>query len=283
MKLGAKLVAGFLVVALVLIAIGGLALVLQEKVKVVKAEVEEVRDEQDSMLEFGFAIYEEDAMAARCFTTFQVSEMDDYILEKNNAHAANLVMSEALLSDLQESTGHGVHEEIARDFQEVRDILEKAHVCFTENATLYANFQLTDVTDVLITLNNLTETAMNDETMGITNIINMMDGRISELEDDENTALATLNNSIMLGMVVAVVLAIGIGLSLSRNMTSRLSNMIDAARSIKTGNLNVSVDEAGNDEISELGKAFNQMIMSVRLVAGDMGMDDEPDTGKPGN
>ena len=261
--------------------------------KDVKAEVEEVRDEQNNMLELGFAIYEEDAMAARCFTTFQVSEIDDYILEKNNAHTANLAMSEALLSDLKGRTGSEVHEEIVSDFQEVKDILDEAHTCFTENATLYANYQLTDVSDVLIALNEMTEIAMNDDTMGITNIIDMMDGRISELEEDENAALSALNNSILIGMVVAVILAIGIGMVLSKSMTSRLSNMIDAARSIKTGNLNVSVDEAGNDEISELGKAFNQMIMSVRLVAGDMGMDDETDTeehkssedysGKPGN
>ena len=275
MKLGAKLVAGFLVVALVLIAIGGLATVLQEKVKDVKAEVEEVQNEQENMLEFGFAIYDEYAMAVRCFTTFQVSEIDDYILEKNNTHVANLAMSEMLLSDFQDNTGSEVHEEIARDFQDVQDILDEAHICFTENATLYANYQLADVSDVLINLNNLTEIAMNDETIGISNIIDMMDDRISELEDDENAALDTLNNSILLGMVVAVVLAIGIGLALSRTMTTRLSNMIDAARNIKTGNLNVSVDESGSDEISELGKAFNQMIMSVRLVAGDMGMIDE--------
>ncbi|MCK5398113.1 MAG: hypothetical protein KAJ33_07690, partial [Thermoplasmata archaeon] len=135
MKLGAKLVAGFLVVALVLIAIGGLAMVLQENVKNIKAEVEEVREEQDNILEFGFAIYEENAMAARCFTTFQVSEIDDYILAKNNTHVANLAMSEALLSDFEESTGHGIHEEIANDFQEVKNILDEAHECFTENAT----------------------------------------------------------------------------------------------------------------------------------------------------
>ena len=280
MKLGAKLVAGFLVVALVLIAIGGLALVLQEKVNDVKAEVEEVRDEQDNMLEFGFAIYEEDAMAARCFTTFQVSEIDDYILEKNNAHAANLAMSEALLSDFQGKAG-SEHEEIISDFQEVQDILDEAHVCFTENASLYANFQLADVSDVLVKLNNMTEIAMNDETMGNSNIIDMMDDRISELEEDEKYASTLLNQSIIISIVVAVVLAVGIGLALSKSMTSRLSNMIDAAKSIKTGNVNVSVDEAGNDEISELGKAFNQMIMSVRLVAGDMGMMDEPEEHEP--
>ena len=164
-----------------------------------------------------------------------------------------------------------------------RQDTHNAHVCFTENATLYANFQLTDVSDVLVKLNSMTEIAMNDETMGISNIIDMMDDRISDLEDDENNASTLLNHSIIIGIVVAVILAVGIGLALSKSMTSRLTNMIDAARNIKTGNLNVSVDETGNDEISELGKAFNQMIMSVRLVAGDMDMDDEPDTGKPGN
>lgn len=293
MKLGVKLVSGFLIVALVLIAIGGVAVVLQDKVKDVKTEVEELRVEQDNMLEFGFAIYDEYVMAVKCFTTFQVSEMDYYILEKNRSHAANLVMSNRLLSDFQERTGSELHEEIIDDFQEVQNILDYAHKCFTENSTLYAHFLLPDVTDVLITLNSTTENAMNNETIGINNIISMMENRISILENDENNAFTTLNQSILFGMIVAVVLAVGIGLALSNTMTSRLSNMIDAARKIKKGNMNVSVDEAGNDEIAELGKAFNQMIMSVRLVAGDMDMMDEPgleehgesekDAGEPGN
>jgi nitrogen fixation/metabolism regulation signal transduction histidine kinase len=49
--------------------------------------------------------------------------------------------------------------------------------------------------------------------------------------------------------------------------------MTEAAKKIREGNLEVSVDEKGSDEIAELGKAFNQMILSVRLVAGEMGMD----------
>ncbi|MCK5038183.1 MAG: HAMP domain-containing protein, partial [Thermoplasmata archaeon] len=46
--------------------------------------------------------------------------------------------------------------------------------------------------------------------------------------------------------------------------------MAEAARKVKNGDLNVSVKEDGNDEIADLAKAFNQMILSVRFVVGSM-------------
>lgn len=283
MKLGAKLVAGFLIIALVLIAIGGLAFILQQKVNDIKQNVDDVRAEQDSMLEFGFSQYDEHAMAVRCFTTYNPVDVDNYIALKESMHTDNSIASNAILSGLQENaTDCEDHQEMADDFTVIISTLEEAHDCFEENATLYANYQLSqaDVSEVLGFLSEKNDEVMSDPAFGISNIVNAMDMKILDLESEEEQASNTLNLSIQLGMVAAVLLAILIGLALSRTMTSRLGNMMDAARNIKGGNLNVSVDEAGSDEISELAKAFNQMIMSVRLVAGDMGMMEEDEEKK---
>ena len=283
MKLGAKLVAGFLIIALVLIAIGGLAFILQQKVNDIKQNVDDVRDEQDSMLEFGFSQYDEHAMAVRCFTTYNPVDVDNYIALKESMHTDNSIASNAILSGLQENaTDCEDHQEMADDFTVIISTLEEAHDCFEENATLYANYQLSqaDVSEVLGFLSEKNDEVMSDPAFGISNIVIALDMKILDLESEEEQASNTLNLSIQLGMVAAVLLAILIGLALSRTMTSRLGNMMDAARNIKGGNLNVSVDEAGSDEISELAKAFNQMIMSVRLVAGDMGMMEEDEEKK---
>jgi len=275
-----QLVAGFLVVALVLVAIGGLAIVLQDKVNTVKAEVDDIRAEQDDMVEFQSSIYNEHAVALRCFTTFRPVIVDAYIVSKNETNAANRAIGAAILAGFQEkSASSELHFEVARDFSEVMDILDRAHICFVENSTLYANYKLSqdDVDDLLTVLGDMMDDAMNDPEHGIKSIVNLMDFRSITLEEDETSALTTLNNSILFGVIIAIILSVGIGLALSKTMTSRLSDMIDAARKIKSGNLDVSVNEKGNDEITELGKAFNQMIMSVRLVTGDMGM---PETGE---
>ncbi|MBU4032677.1 MAG: HAMP domain-containing protein, partial [Candidatus Thermoplasmatota archaeon] len=252
----------------------------QEKVRNVKAEVDDIRAEQDDMVEFESSIYNEHAVALRCFTTFRPVIVDAYIENKTDMNAANSITATALLAGFQEkSTTSPLHVEIVSDFTKVRDILGQAHKCFVENSTLYADYQLSqdDVDDILTALGAMLDDAMDDPEHGIKSIVELMDSRTLALEEDEAAALAVLNSSILLGIFIAISLAIGIGLILSNTMTSRLSDMIAAARSIKMGNLDVSVNEAGSDEITELGKAFNQMIMSVRLVAGDMGMTDNED------
>ncbi len=54
--------------------------------------------------------------------------------------------------------------------------------------------------------------------------------------------------------------------------------MTDAANKVNNGNLNVSVKKEGNDEIGDLAKAFNQMFLSIRKMAGDLGEDVGTDT-----
>jgi methyl-accepting chemotaxis protein len=95
---------------------------------------------------------------------------------------------------------------------------------------------------------------------------------------------------VMSAVIIAFFAAIVMGIVISRSISKPVVGMTEAARKIREGNLDVSVDDKGSDEIAELGKAFNQMVLSVRLVAGEMGMDTsagdqdddpEPATGEP--
>ena len=78
---------------------------------------------------------------------------------------------------------------------------------------------------------------------------------------------------VMAGVIIAFFAAIVMGIVISRSISKPVVGMTEAAKKVREGNLDVSVDERGSDEIAELGKAFNQMVLSVRLVAGEMGMD----------
>jgi methyl-accepting chemotaxis protein len=71
------------------------------------------------------------------------------------------------------------------------------------------------------------------------------------------------------GSIIAIIILVALITVLNKSLTKPLIKMADTAGEVKKGNLNVSVDESGNNEVSELAKAFNQMILSVRLIAGD--------------
>jgi methyl-accepting chemotaxis protein len=53
--------------------------------------------------------------------------------------------------------------------------------------------------------------------------------------------------------------------------------MAKAIGKVKEGDLNISVEAEGDNEISDLGKALNQMILSLRLTAANIDM--EPRSG----
>jgi HAMP domain-containing protein len=96
---------------------------------------------------------------------------------------------------------------------------------------------------------------------------------INEMEEKNTDLLSTLNqNSYMIlfgGAAIAVVVLVGLILVLNKSLTRPLIDMASVAKKVKKGDLDVTVDEHGNNEVSDLGKAFNQMILSVRLIAGD--------------
>jgi HAMP domain-containing protein len=96
---------------------------------------------------------------------------------------------------------------------------------------------------------------------------------VSEMEQKNSNLIENLNQNSMLiligGSIIAIIILVALITVLNKSLTKPLIKMADTAGEVKKGNLNVSVDESGNNEVSELAKAFNQMILSVRLIAGD--------------
>jgi HAMP domain-containing protein len=86
-------------------------------------------------------------------------------------------------------------------------------------------------------------------------------------QEDANEARGLATTITMVGVVMALVVALILGIVTSRTISKPVVGMTDAARQVKEGNLNVSVDTRGSDEIAELGDAFNQMVQCVRLIA----------------
>lgn len=94
-----------------------------------------------------------------------------------------------------------------------------------------------------------------------------------ESKAEASDARVTATIITLAGVIIAISIAVVLGIVISRAISKPVVGMTEAAKKIREGNLDISVDEKGSDEIAELGKAFNQMILSVRLVAGEMGME----------
>jgi HAMP domain-containing protein len=78
-------------------------------------------------------------------------------------------------------------------------------------------------------------------------------------------------------VAISAVVLIGFITILNKKLTNPISDMAKAIGKVKEGDLNISVNAEGDNEISDLGKALNQMILSLRLTAANIDM--EPRSG----
>ncbi|MCK4790300.1 MAG: HAMP domain-containing protein [Desulfobacteraceae bacterium] len=83
--------------------------------------------------------------------------------------------------------------------------------------------------------------------------------------------------NVALGVTVVVAIAaIVVAAFVTRSIVRPIKDLTGIAEKVKNGNLAVKAEPKGTDEVIELSEAFNQMILSVRLVAGEMYGTEEP-------
>ncbi|MEB2310930.1 MAG: ATP-binding protein [Sorangiineae bacterium] len=62
---------------------------------------------------------------------------------------------------------------------------------------------------------------------------------------------------------ITILGAVGVGVLLSRGVSTRISELADATRLVGAGDLSIRVPESGTDEIADLARAFNRMLSEV--------------------
>jgi len=85
---------------------------------------------------------------------------------------------------------------------------------------------------------------------------------------NETASTVTLVVSIV-GTLIAVLLGLGVAYFTAKSISVPLASLIGVARQIgDSGDLNQSVDISRNDEIGELARTFNNMVLYLREMAG---------------
>lgn len=80
---------------------------------------------------------------------------------------------------------------------------------------------------------------------------------------------AASSRTLLLGItVVAAVLAFGIGFWLARSISRAARQAAEAASSLARGDVNVSIDTSGKDEMGDLARAFEEMTGYLREMVG---------------
>ncbi|MDQ7094600.1 methyl-accepting chemotaxis protein [Desulfosporosinus sp. PR] len=106
---------------------------------------------------------------------------------------------------------------------------------------------------------------INDKALtGLDSLISFNEKAASQRKTS-NQAIYERNRSVMLGLIgVSILLALIIGLSLSRNLTRRLGKIVRLAEALSNGDLTHQLNIYGKDEIEHLGIAINKAMGNMK-------------------
>lgn len=290
MKLYVKILSAFVVVLLLLATLMATIVVTGNQVDEAMAKMGRLTAERDQLNNLTMALHEEYSLGLKYYN---IPHTEDVILaevlaEKEVLCVENDDLYETLLASFEKKgLTCDTHLEMAEDFALLLVIIDEMDAIFEANATAYASGQLdraevyefidiySDEMENILGHAHVTEaTRAEDEHIGMSHILILQQTEIDAAFKMQDDAVASMWTFSMVIATTAIMVAVILGLILSQQITTRLSGISKAAVEIRNGNLNVSVPEKGNDEVTELSKSFNQMILSVRLLTGDLGAPD---------
>ncbi|MFW5490361.1 MAG: methyl-accepting chemotaxis protein [Desulfovibrio sp.] len=79
-----------------------------------------------------------------------------------------------------------------------------------------------------------------------------------------NTRMNSTLRSLLIGIVIIFVLVLVIAIAIVRSIVRPIGEAAEAARHIASGDLNISLDERGNDEAAQLERALNSMVATLQ-------------------
>lgn len=112
------------------------------------------------------------------------------------------------------------------------------------------------------------------KTMELFRQINDLNVRIAEQEVQDGDAVSVRSNIMMVsGILIGIVLAIGLGLVITRMVTTGITKGVGITKTIAQGDLTITVDKDlldQKDEIGELARAIQLMIEKLKEVIGSV-------------
>ncbi|WP_293009473.1 MULTISPECIES: methyl-accepting chemotaxis protein [unclassified Oscillibacter] len=261
MKISTKLVAGFLVIALIAGAVGMVGLMNINAL----AKSGRLLYEKNTMA----ILYSGDANTSYQRIRYNVAEM---LLMRADSLRDNYVKEcEALLTTIEEDMNNyeaGITEDAD---QELFFALKSNWVDFKtymQQGLSYAKVgQYDHVRRVLLVEANAVSGSLMDS------FVKIYDYNSTQAAERaaENDQLAKISNLIMLAvMLAALAVAIVLGVLIARGISKPLNKVVDAADRLAKGDFNIDVAVNSKDETGMLGRSFANMSETLKAIIEDL-------------
>ena len=96
-------------------------------------------------------------------------------------------------------------------------------------------------------------------------ILREMDKAVRMMESDSSKSIDRLRTYAVLAFIFSLLIAAGGFYYIGKNVISKLRETVDAAKSLKEGDLSARIDISSQDEIGQLSSVFNEMAEALKM------------------
>uniref|UniRef100_C6E2Z6 Methyl-accepting chemotaxis sensory transducer n=1 Tax=Geobacter sp. (strain M21) TaxID=443144 RepID=C6E2Z6_GEOSM len=262
-KIGTKLLGGFITVALIAGAIGAFGItrinqikrgsdLLYQNVTVPLSELSDISTSFQRVRINARAVVEAETAEDKTQALQTVKKLRDEITEKSASFEKTILSEE----------GRKLFQEFKNSRQEYTQVLDR----------LVPLAQADKDAEAMALLNGEGKKAALAEQDALDKL-QASKVKQAEQANHSNTAVAASAARYMTGLAVAgALLAIALGLLISRSITRPINACVNAANQIAAGNTDVALDTSNTDETGVLQGAMQRMVQAINALIGDVNL-----------
>ncbi len=259
MRIGIKLVLGFTLVALVTGLVGYVGI-----------------KNIDTITQADTQLYEKTTVPLDYISTIAVNFENVMTATRDLALAPNLEKAAVIDQQIQENRAI-MDQNVERYNKTITtDEQKEAMAAFQETRTVYVNY-LNQVIDLAKQGNNdaaaavLTDekqlAAAESERQAIHKLV-LINEELAKEQAAQNAATAAkATREMIIFIALGILMALGLGVFISRVITRPINQLVTAADQLAVGNIDVNVESNARDEIGVLMNSFSQMVNNIKAQA----------------
>ncbi|MBP2627659.1 MAG: chemotaxis protein [Firmicutes bacterium] len=259
LKISAKLIIGFIVVALLAGLIGVVGIV---NIRTIAGEDVKLYEENTVSLNNIGQIQSEFLRTRMLILRVYLASSENKTQVADNARKSfqnlekNIVTYEKNINSTTEK----------KEFENLNTAISRYKIVIEKYMSFVMTNQLEQAMTVVAGEGDATGKAIDASLQALYDM-NMQEAK---MRSESNTALASKTTYIMIVIVLAgMALAVGLGLFIARIISRPVNRIVEAADSIASGNLDVNLKIDTNDEVGSLGQAFVKIIGALNNLVAD--------------
>ena len=263
MKIGPRLIVGFLIVAMIAVIVGAIGIINLNAIQTASNHLYEENTMGIDYAGKATIFYQRIRFNAVKMNVVQSQSDVDYSISNiQNDFALTEDYMNKYLATIKTAEAKTVYDELIVKWQNYKSILSNA-VSLTQNKQIDDSMQ--------IILNDAAD-AGNNLQADFDKILEINE-KDAQLTNDQNQKNQNESTVIMLFVMIAgAVTAMLLGFLISRGISRPIQKIVSEAEKIAAGDLDFKLDYNAKDEIALLVKAFKNMIGSIQNLAKDSNM-----------